>query len=82
MLLGKLDNCMRKAKTRSMSFTLYKYQLKCINNLNVRLETFYLVQKRAESTLELIGTSNDILNRALMAQQLKEMIGKWYYMKL
>jgi hypothetical protein len=28
MLLGKLDICMQKTETRSMSFTLYKYQLK------------------------------------------------------
>jgi hypothetical protein len=28
MLLGKLDICLQKTETRSMSFTLYKYQLK------------------------------------------------------
>jgi hypothetical protein len=28
MLLGKLDICMQKTETRSMSFTLYKYQVK------------------------------------------------------
>jgi hypothetical protein len=28
MLLGKVDICMQKTKTRSMSFTLYKYLLK------------------------------------------------------
>jgi hypothetical protein len=28
VLLGKLDICMQKTETRSMSFTLYKYQLK------------------------------------------------------
>jgi hypothetical protein len=28
MLLGKLDICMQKTETKSMSFTLYKYQLK------------------------------------------------------
>jgi hypothetical protein len=27
-LLEKLDICMQKTETRSMSFTLYKYQLK------------------------------------------------------
>jgi hypothetical protein len=28
MLLGKLDIYMQKSETRSVSFTLYKYQLK------------------------------------------------------
>jgi hypothetical protein len=27
-MLGKLDICVQKTETRSMSFTLYKYQLK------------------------------------------------------
>jgi hypothetical protein len=28
MLVGKLDICLQKTESRSMSFTLYKYQLK------------------------------------------------------
>jgi hypothetical protein len=40
------------------------------------------VQKRAGNTLELIDTGNDFLNRTQMAQQLREMIDKWDYMKL
>jgi hypothetical protein len=28
MLLGKLDICMQKSETRSMPFTMYKYQFK------------------------------------------------------
>jgi hypothetical protein len=41
-----------------------------------------LVQERAGSILELIGIGNDFLNRTQMAQQLRERIDKWDYMKL
>jgi hypothetical protein len=40
------------------------------------------VQEREGNTLELIGIGNDILNRAQMAQQLRERIDKWDCMKL
>jgi hypothetical protein len=41
-----------------------------------------LVQERGENTLEAIGIGKDILSRTQVAQQLKEMMDKWYYMKL
>jgi hypothetical protein len=37
MLLGKLDICVQKTETRSVSFTQYKYQLKV--DLNIKSET-------------------------------------------
>jgi hypothetical protein len=40
------------------------------------------VQERAGHTLELISIGNDFLNRTQMAQQLRERIHKWDYMKL
>jgi hypothetical protein len=40
------------------------------------------VQVRAGNALELIGISNDFLSRTQMAQQLRERINKWDYMKL
>jgi hypothetical protein len=40
------------------------------------------MQERAGNTLELIGIGNDFLNRTQMAQQLRERIDKWDYMKL
>jgi hypothetical protein len=40
------------------------------------------VQERAGNTLELIGIGNDLFNRTQMAQQLKERIDKWEYIKL
>jgi hypothetical protein len=81
MLLGKLGICMQKTENRSMSFTPFKYQ-KWIKDVNIRPETLKLVQKRAGNTLELIGICNDFLNRTQIAQQLRERIDKWDYMKL
>jgi hypothetical protein len=40
------------------------------------------LQERAGNTLELISIGNDFLNRTQMAQQLRETIDKWDYMKL
>jgi hypothetical protein len=41
-----------------------------------------IVQERAGKTLEGIGIGNDFLSRTQKAQQLRERINKWDYMKL
>jgi hypothetical protein len=41
-----------------------------------------LVQERAGNTLEAIGIGKDFFNRTPAAQQLKEGMEKWDYMKL
>jgi hypothetical protein len=41
-----------------------------------------LVQERAGNTLEAIGIGKDFLNRTPEAQQLRERMEKWGYMKL
>jgi hypothetical protein len=56
--------------------------LKWIKVLNLSPETLKLVQNRAGNTLELIGIGNDFLNRTQMAQQVRERIDKWDYVKL
>jgi hypothetical protein len=40
------------------------------------------VQERAGNTLELTGIDNNFLNWTSMAQQLRERIDKWNYVKL
>jgi hypothetical protein len=40
------------------------------------------VQERAGNTLGAIGIGNDFLNKTQKAQQLRENIDKWDYMKL
>jgi hypothetical protein len=55
---------------------------KSIKHLNIIPETLKLVQKRAENTLESIGIGKEFLSRTLAAQQLRERMDKWDYMKL
>jgi hypothetical protein len=55
---------------------------KWIKDLNIRPETLKLVQERAENTMELLCKGKNLVNRAQMAQQLRQRIDKWDYMKL
>jgi hypothetical protein len=55
---------------------------KWITDLNIRCETLKLLQERAGNTLELIGMGKDFLNRTPAAQQLREKMDKWYFIKL
>jgi hypothetical protein len=50
--------------------------------LNNRPETLKLVHETAGSTLEQIGIGKNFLNRIPTAQQLRERMDKWEYMKL
>jgi hypothetical protein len=55
---------------------------KWIKDLNIRPEILQLQHERAGNTLEAIGTGKDFLNRTPAAQQLRERMDKWDYMKL
>jgi hypothetical protein len=55
---------------------------KWIKALNIRPETLKLVQEGAGNTLELIGIGKDSLNRTPAAQQLRERMDKWVFIKL
>jgi hypothetical protein len=52
-----------------------------MKDLNIRPESLKLVQKRAGNTLEAIGIGKDFLNKTPAAQQLREKMDKWNYMK-
>jgi hypothetical protein len=59
----------------------------CINSKwtkdpNIRPETLKLLQEGAGNTLELIGTGKVFLNRIPAAQQLRERMDKWDFIKL
>jgi hypothetical protein len=41
-----------------------------------------LIQERARNTLEAISIGKDFFSRTPVAQQLRERMYKWYYMKL
>jgi hypothetical protein len=55
---------------------------KWIKDLNIRPKTLKLVQERAGNTLKAIGISKDFLNRTPAAQQLRERMDKWDFIKL
>jgi hypothetical protein len=53
-----------------------------IKDLNFRPKTLKLVQKRTGNTLEAFDIHKDFLSRTPAAQQLRERMEKWEYMKL
>jgi hypothetical protein len=55
---------------------------KWIKDLNIRPETLKLLQEGAVNTLELIGMGKDFFSRTPAAQQLRERMDKWYFIKL
>jgi hypothetical protein len=54
---------------------------KLIKELNIRPETLKLVQEGAGNTLELISIGKGFLNRNSAAQQLRERMDKWDFIK-
>jgi hypothetical protein len=81
MLLGKVSAC-RKLKLDPCLSPCTSINSKWIKNLNIRLKTLKLVQERARNTLEAIGIGKDFLNRIPVAQQIRERMDKWDYIKL
>jgi hypothetical protein len=55
---------------------------KWIKDLNIRPQILKLVQERVGNTLELICIGKDFLNGTPAAQQLRDSIDKWYFIKL
>jgi hypothetical protein len=55
---------------------------KWIKNLDIRPKTLKLVQQRAETILEATSIGKELLSRTPAAQQLRERMDKWDYMKL
>jgi hypothetical protein len=53
-----------------------------MKDLNLRPKTLKLVQEGAGNTLEAIGIGKDSLTRTPAAQQLRERMPKWGYIKL
>jgi hypothetical protein len=55
---------------------------KWIKDLNITPETLKLLKEGAGNTLELIGIGKEFLNRTPAAQQLRERMNKWDFLKL
>jgi hypothetical protein len=69
----KLDPCLSPCTSISS---------KCTKDLNIRAKTLKLVQERAGNMLEATGIGKDFLTRTPEAQQLRERMDKWDYIKL
>jgi hypothetical protein len=82
MLLGKVVIHLQETKTRSMSITCTSINSEWIKDLNISPKTLNLVQEGAGNTLELIGIGKDFLNRTPAAQQLRERMDKWDFIKV
>jgi hypothetical protein len=72
----------RKLKVDTCLSPCTSINSKWIKDCNIRPETLKLVQEKAGNTLEAIGICKDFLNRTPAAQQLREKIDKWDYIKL
>jgi hypothetical protein len=79
-LLGKLVSSLQKTETRVSPYT--KINSKWIKDLNIRPQTLKLAQERVGNILELIGIGKNFLNGTPAAQQLRDSIDKWDFIKL
>jgi hypothetical protein len=68
----KLDPCLSPYATINS---------KWIKDLNIRPQTLKFVQERIGNTLELIGIGKDFLNGTPIAQQPRDSIDKWDFIK-
>jgi hypothetical protein len=69
----KLDPCLSSCTNINSNW---------IKDLTIRPKTLKLVQEGAGNTLELIGIGKDFLNSTPAAQQLRERMDKWDFIKL
>jgi hypothetical protein len=82
MLLGKWLPICKKVKLDPRLSPCSSANSKWIKDLNIRPEILKLLQEEAGNTLEQIGTGKDFLSRTPAAQQLRERMDKWDYIKL
>jgi hypothetical protein len=83
MLLGKVVTVYKKLKLDPcLSPCTSSINSKWIKGLNIRPETLKLLQEGAWNTLKQIGIGKGFLNGAPAAQQLRERMNKWDFIKL
>jgi hypothetical protein len=78
----KLLTICRKLKLDPCLSPCTSINSKWLKDLNIRPKTLKLVQEGAGNTLELIGIGEDFLRRTPAAQQLRERMDKWDFIKL
>jgi hypothetical protein len=77
------EKCLPTCRKLKVDPCLSPYtSINTIKELNIKPKTLQLVHKRARNTLETIGIGKDFLSRTPSAQQLRERMDKWVYIKL
>jgi hypothetical protein len=74
-------NVRRKLKLDPFLSPCISINSKWIKDLNIKPEILSLVQERAGNIQEAIGIGKNFLSRVQVAQQLRERIDEWDYMK-
>jgi hypothetical protein len=74
--------CLQKTELDPCLSPCTSINSKWIKDLNITPDTLKLVQQRPGNTLEAIGIVKDFLNRTPAAQQLRERMDKWDFIKL
>jgi hypothetical protein len=82
MLLGKVLLICQKLKLDSCLSPCTSINSKWIKDLNIRPDSLKLLQEGAGNTLKLVGIVKDFLSRTPAAQQLRERMDKWDFIKL
>jgi hypothetical protein len=80
--VGKSGYCLQKPETNPCPSPCTSINSIWIKDLNIRSETLKLVKEEARNSLEVIGTDKDFLNGIPAAQQLRDSIDKWVFIKL
>ena len=76
MVFGKLVSHVRKAETRSLPYTLYKYNSRWIKDLNVRPKTIKTLEENLGNTILDIGMGKDFLTKTPKAMTTEAKINK------
>jgi len=72
----------RKTKIDPYLSPCTKLKSKLIKDLNIKSDTFNLIEEKVGKTLKLISTGGNFLNRTPMSHTLRSRIDKWDLMKL
>ena len=71
-MLGKLDIHMQKSEVSPLSHTIYKNQVKWINDLNIKSKTIKPLEENTGVSLHDLGFGNEFLDMTPKAQATKE----------
>ena len=82
MVLGKLDNHLKKNETRTLSTTIHKINSKWIKDLNVRPETIKLLEENIVKTLSDVNHSRILYDPPPGILEIKAKINKWDLIKI